>query len=124
MDSDLQLIFITWFRYTLNDALDMMMDPDIDLFSNIDSDAEETALVMIPPLERASTQSDQDSDASDDLNEGHAYHLPKRLLNSACSLNIVENKSRAFTQSEKGGACKKRAKQVKELLENGRNNFC
>ena len=81
-------------------------------------------LVMIPPLERASTQSDQHSDASDDSNEGHAYHLPKSLLNSACSLNIVENKSRAFTQSEKGGASKKSTKQVKELLENGRNNFC
>ena len=25
------------------------MDPDIDLFSNIDSDAKETILVMIPP---------------------------------------------------------------------------
>ena len=42
------------------------MNPDIDLFSNLDSDAEETTLAMIPPLERASTQSDQDSDASDD----------------------------------------------------------
>ena len=57
------------------------MDPDIDLFSNIDSDAEETTLVMIHPLERASTQSDQDSDDSDDLNEGHAYHL-----RSVCSI--------------------------------------
>ena len=70
MDIDLQLIFIIWFRYTLNDALDMMMDPDIDLFSNIDSDTEETTLIMIPPLDRASTQSDQDSHTSDDLNQG------------------------------------------------------
>ena len=123
MDSNLPLIFITWFRYTLNDALDMMMDPDIDLFSNIDSDAEETTLVMIPPLERASTQSDQDSDASDDLNKGHAYHLPKRLLNSACSLNIVENKSRAFTQSEKGGACKKKCKTSKRAARKWKKQF-
>ena len=57
------------------------MDPDIDLVSNIDSDAEETTLVMIPPLERASTRSDQDSDASDDLNQ-----LPKLIpCQSVCS---------------------------------------
>ena len=101
----------------------MMMDPDIDLFSNIDSDAEETTLVMIPPLERVSTQSDQDSDASDDLNEGHTYHLPKRLLNSACSLNIVENKSGAFTQSEKGGACKKKRKTSKRAARKWKKQF-
>ena len=50
--------------------------------------------------------------ATTDLNEGHAYHLLKRLLNSACSLNIVENKSRAFTQSKKGGACKKKKRKT------------
>ena len=99
------------------------MDPDIDLFSNIDSDAEETTLVMIRPLERASTQSDQDSDASDDLNEGHAYPLPKHLLNSACSLNIAENKSRAFPQREKGGACKKKRKTSKRPARKWKKQF-
>ena len=107
MGSDLQLIFITWSRYTLNDALDMMMDPDSDLFSNIDSDAEKTTLAMKPPPERESSQSDQDSD---DLSEGHADNLTMRLLNSACSLNILENKSRAFTQGEKGGVMTEKAR--------------
>ena len=57
LDSNLQLIFITLgtLRYALNNALDMVMGRNSNLFSNIVLDAEETTLVMISPLERATT---------------------------------------------------------------------
>ena len=57
LDSNLQLIFITLgtLRYALNNALDMVMGRNSNLFSNIVLDAEETNLVMISPLERATT---------------------------------------------------------------------
>ena len=73
----------------MNDVLDILMDPDCDLWSKTDSDDDEMTLAIILPLKKACVDSDRDSDASDDLNEGLTHHLPRRLLNSICSTNIL-----------------------------------
>ena len=59
----------------MNDVLDILMDPYCDLWSKTDSDDDEMTLAIIPPLEKACVDSNRDSDASDDLNEGLTYHL-------------------------------------------------
>ena len=38
----------------MNDVLDILMDPDCDLWSKTDSDDDEMTLAIIPPLEKAS----------------------------------------------------------------------
>ena len=53
----------------MNDVLDILMDPDCDLWSKTDSDNDEMTLAINPPFEKACVDSDRDSDASDDLNE-------------------------------------------------------
>ena len=75
------------------------MDPDCDLWSKADSDDDEMTLAIIPPLEKACVDSDRDSDASDDLNEGLTHHFPRRLLNSICSTNILSYNSKLSHQS-------------------------
>ena len=76
------------------------MDPDCDLWSKTDSDDDEMTLAIISPLEKACVDSDRDSDASDDLNEGFTHHLPRRLLKSICSTNILSYNSKLSHQSE------------------------
>ena len=75
------------------------MDLDCDLWSKTESDDDEMTLAIIPPLEKACVDSVRDSDASDDLNEG-LTHLPRRLLNSICSTNILSYNSKLSHQSE------------------------
>ena len=76
------------------------MDPDCDLWSKTDSDDDEMTLAIISPLEKACVDSDRDSDASDDLNEGLTHYLPRRLLNSICSTNILSYNLKLLHQSE------------------------
>ena len=35
-----------------------------------------------------------DSDASDDMNDGLVYHLPRRLLNSTCDSSLLDNENK------------------------------
>ena len=44
---------------------------------------------MLPPIEKANAETDMDSDASDDMNDGLVYHLPRRLLNSTCDSSLL-----------------------------------
>ena len=46
------------------------------------SDKDDYDFAMLPPIERANAETDMDSDASDDMNDGLVHHLPRRLLNS------------------------------------------
>ena len=62
----------------------------IDSDTEIDSQNEELTLAIVPPFEKDDTQFDQDSDASDDLNQGLTHHLPRRLLHSKCCLNVFD----------------------------------
>ena len=62
----------------------------IDSDTEIDLENEELILAMVSPFEKADTQSDQDSNASDNLNERLTHHLPRRLLNSKCCLNVFD----------------------------------
>ena len=50
---------------------------------------------MLPPTEKPTAQSDEDSEASDDMNEGQIFHMPRRLLNSACTSTLLRNDSEA-----------------------------
>ena len=57
-------------------------------------------LAMLPPRENADALSDQDSDASDDMNEGLVHHFTRRLLNSACSCNILDRNCDSSTAQQ------------------------
>ena len=60
--------------------------------SNIESssDEDDPDLAMPPPIEKANAETDMDSDASDDMNDGLVHHLPRRLLNSTCDLSLLD----------------------------------
>ena len=57
----------------------------------------------MPPIEKANAETDMDSDASDDMNDGLVHHLPRRLLNSTCDSSLlgkrIKQKSVQRTQS-------------------------
>ena len=58
----------------------MNTDDNSDIESSSDKDDHDFA--MLPPIEKANAETDMDSDASDDMNDGLVHHLPRRLLNS------------------------------------------
>ena len=39
---------------------------------------------------KAYAETNMDSDASDDLNDGLVHHLPRRLLNSTCDSSLLD----------------------------------
>ena len=45
---------------------------------------------MLPPIEKANAETDMNSDASDDMNDGLVHHLPKCLRNSTCDSNLPD----------------------------------
>ena len=44
----------------------------------------------MPPIEKANAETDMDSNASDDMNDGLVHHLPRRLLNSTCDSSLLD----------------------------------
>ena len=46
-------------------------------------------LAMLQPIEKANVETDIDSDASDDMNDGLVHHLPMHLLNSICDPSLL-----------------------------------
>ena len=75
-------------KFTVNEIIDFVTNDDEDL--DVDSD-EEQELILLPPIERPEADTDCDSDASDDENEGLVHHLPARLLSAPCSTNMLDN---------------------------------
>ena len=53
-------------------------------------DEDDNDLVMLSPIEKSDVETDMDSDASDDLNDGLVHHLPRRVLNSTCDSSLFE----------------------------------
>ena len=103
------------------------MDSDCDLWSKTDSDDDEMTLAIILPLEKACVDSDRDSDASDDLNEGLTHHFPRRLLNSIFSTNILSYNSKLSHKSEQESQHEapptKKLKKKKKIIRRWKKNF-
>ena len=106
------------------------MDMDHDHLTGDFSREEYLDLAMLPPCENADVWSDQDSNSSDDINEGLAHHLLMHLLNSARSTNtLVKNcdsstaqKSPTTPQKEENEAqCKKMKNQTRYQFLNKRS---
>ena len=58
------------------------------------SDEDEHDLLMQPPIKKANAETDMDSYASDDINDGLVYHLPRRLLNSTCDTSLLDKRNK------------------------------
>ena len=71
--------------------------------SDIDSSSDEDDhdLAMLLPIEKANAETDMDSDASDDMNDGLVHHLPRRLPNSTdSSLLDKGNKQKSVQRTQ------------------------
>ena len=47
-------------------------------------------MMLLPPIDKANTETDMDSVASDDMNDGLVHHFPRRLLNSTCESSLLD----------------------------------
>ena len=72
--------------------------------SDIESSSEEDNhdLAMLPPIEKANAETDMDSDASNDMNDGLAHHLPRSLLNPTCDSSLLDkgNKQKSMQHTQ------------------------
>ena len=67
------------FSFSLNDAFDFLMNTEDNSDIESSSDEGDHDLGMLPPIEKANAETDIDSDASDDMNDGLVQRLPRRL---------------------------------------------
>ena len=83
-----------FFSFSLNDAIDFFMNTEYksDIGHSLDED--DNDLVMLSPIEKSDVETDMDSDASDDLNDGLVHHLPRRVLNSTGDSSLFENRNK------------------------------
>ena len=72
--------------------------------SDIESSSDEYNhdLAILSPIEKANPKTDMDSDASDDMNDGLVYHLPRRLINSTCDSSLFDkgNKQKSVQRTQ------------------------
>ena len=63
-----------FFSFPLNDAIDFLMSTEDN--SDIESSWDEGNhdLALLPQIEKANAETDMDSDASDDMNDGFVHH--------------------------------------------------
>ena len=68
-----------FFSFSLNDAIDFLMNTEDnnDIESFLDEDGHD--LAMLPSIEKANAETDMDHDASDDMNDGLVHHFAKAL---------------------------------------------
>ena len=64
------------------------VNSDIESFP----DNDDHDLTILPPGEN--TETDMESDTSDDMNDGLAHHLPRRLLNLICDSGLLDNENK------------------------------
>ena len=95
------------------------MDMDNDYLADNFFDERCLDLAILPLRENADALSDQDSDASNDMNKGLVDHFSKRLLNSACSSNVlVRNYDSSTAQNPKQLPKKEEGKVLHKKMEN------
>ena len=96
----------------------MNTDNNSDIESSSDEDDHD--LAMLAPIEKANAKTDMDRDASDDMNDGLAHHLPRRLLNSTCDSSLldkeIKQKSVQHTQPPYKKSRKSAARNWKKIL--------
>ena len=68
-----------FFSFSLNDAIDFLMNTEHNSAIESSSDEEDHDLAMLPPIEKTNAETDMDSDASDDMNDSLVQHLSRRL---------------------------------------------
>ena len=68
-----------FFSFSLNDAIDFLMNTERNSAIESSSDEEDHDLAMLPPIEKANAETDMDSDASDDMNDSLVQHLSRCL---------------------------------------------
>ena len=87
--------------FSLNEAIDFLMNTEDDSDIESSSDEDDHHFVMQPPIENAKAETDMDSDASDDMNDGLVHHLPRRLLNSTCDSSLIGRGNKQKSQCPK-----------------------
>ena len=70
--------------------------------SDIESSSDKDDLAMLPPIEKANAETDMDSDASDDMNDGLVHHFLRHLLNSTCDSSLLDkgNKQKSVQSTQ------------------------
>ena len=83
-------VTFSFFSFSLNDVIEFFMNTEYESDIGRSSDEDDNDLVMLFSIAKANVETDMDSDASGDLNDGLVHHLPRRLLNSTCDSSLFE----------------------------------
>ena len=76
--------------YTVSEVIDIVKTADSDDDLVFFEDEEELELILFPSIEHPEAKTDCDSDASDDFNEGIVHCMPRRILTTQCSSNLLK----------------------------------
>ena len=79
-----------FFSFSLSEAIDFLMNAEDNSDIESSSDEDDHDLAMPPPIGKANIETDMESDASNNMNDGLVDHVPRRLLNSICTSSLAE----------------------------------
>ena len=87
------------FSYSLNKAIDFLVNnqDEIDLESSSDEDGYD----LVMPIQTEKSNAKTDCGASDDMSQSLMYHIPRCLLNSACRSSLLEKQIKENTVKTK-----------------------
>ena len=91
-----------FFNFSLNDGIDFLINTEDNSDIESSSDEDNHDLDMLPPIEKANSETDMNSDAPDNMNDGLAHHSPRRLLNSICDSSLLDkgNKQKSVQRTQ------------------------
>ena len=70
-----------FFSFSLNDAIDFLMNTQDNSVIESSLDEEDHNLAILTPIKKANAETDTDGNASDEMYNGLVHHLPRYLLN-------------------------------------------
>ena len=73
------LMFFLFFSFSVNDAIDFLMNTQDNSGIESSSAEDDHDLAMLSPVEKANAETDMDSDACGDMNGGLVHHVPRSL---------------------------------------------
>ena len=73
------LMFFLYLSFSMNNAIDFLMNTEDNSSRESSSDEDDHDLVMSSPIEKANAETDMESYACDDMNGGLVHHVPRNL---------------------------------------------
>ena len=87
------LMFFLYLSFSMNNAIDFLMNTEDNSSRESSSDEDDHNLVMFSPTEKANAETDMESHACDDNEWWSCTPCAKELINSTCDSSLFDKEN-------------------------------